>query len=196
MDRRLYPQRDHTLLLNLVSVCHANLTPTDVTIQKLKRSYVDSRSAQMNLSKLGEDLQDVQRIMMQNIDEVLGRGEKIDSMGSVMLLTPAALSSKAGNLSMHSKAYLKVCVCVHCWTDVAGCKEAELDGTDAHDHARRGRVLCCTVCSLHSLLLIGSSYAFDKYLYFVVVLSISKITRIGKFLNDKFKLYQPVLYLK
>lgn len=68
----------------------------DVTIQRLKRSYVDSRSAQLNLSKVGEDLQDVQRIMMQNIDEVLGRGERID-----------ALASKAGNLAMNSKAYLK-----------------------------------------------------------------------------------------
>lgn len=68
----------------------------DVTIQKLKRKYLDSRSAQTHLSKIGEDLHDVQRIMMQNIDEVLGRGERIDT-----------LASKAGNLSMNSKAYLK-----------------------------------------------------------------------------------------
>eukprot|EP00050_Salpingoeca_kvevrii_P002351 m.191227 g.191227 ORF g.191227 m.191227 type:complete len:236 (-) comp10592_c1_seq1:5948-6655(-) len=68
----------------------------DNTIQKLKRNYSDERGAHRNLHKLNEELQDVQRIMMQNIDEVLDRGEKIDS-----------LSSKASNLSANSRMYLK-----------------------------------------------------------------------------------------
>ncbi|KNC71305.1 hypothetical protein SARC_16158, partial [Sphaeroforma arctica JP610] len=49
----------------------------DTTIQRLKRQYMDSR-ANRNLNKLNNELQDVQRIMTQNIQDVLGRGEKIE----------------------------------------------------------------------------------------------------------------------
>lgn len=50
----------------------------DAFIQKTKRLYVDTR-AQRNVNKLNEDLADVQKIMMTNIQEVLGRGERLDS---------------------------------------------------------------------------------------------------------------------
>jgi len=53
----------------------------DTFIQKTKKLYIDTRT-QRNLSKLNDDLQDVQEIMKQNIQDVLGRGEKIDSVAN------------------------------------------------------------------------------------------------------------------
>lgn len=50
----------------------------DSFIQKTKKLYMDTR-AQRNVNKLNEDLADVQKIMMTNIHEVLGRGERLDS---------------------------------------------------------------------------------------------------------------------
>ena len=51
----------------------------DTFIQKTKRLYVDTRT-QRNLNKLNEDLNDVQKIMTQNIQDVPGRGERLDSV--------------------------------------------------------------------------------------------------------------------
>ena len=51
----------------------------DTFIQKTKKLYVDTRT-QRNLNKLNNDLADVQDIMKQNIQDVLGRGEKLDSV--------------------------------------------------------------------------------------------------------------------
>ena len=45
----------------------------DTYIQKAKRTYADSRGNR-NLNTLNTELQDVQRIMVQNIDDVLQRG--------------------------------------------------------------------------------------------------------------------------
>eukprot|EP00128_Syssomonas_multiformis_P018603 Colp12_sorted_trinity150504_noHs@11898 len=67
----------------------------DTVIQKTKKMYMDSRSSK-NLAKLNDELQDVHRIMTQNIQDVIGRGEKIDKV-----------SALAGNLSAESKKYLK-----------------------------------------------------------------------------------------
>ncbi|KOO27534.1 r- sec22-family [Chrysochromulina tobinii] len=53
----------------------------DPFIQKTKRLYVDTRT-QRNLNKLNEDLADVQKIMTQNIQDVLGRGERLDTVVS------------------------------------------------------------------------------------------------------------------
>ncbi len=47
-------------------------------MQKLKREYEDSRASHKNLGKINTELQDVQRIMMMNIDEVLDRDSKLD----------------------------------------------------------------------------------------------------------------------
>ncbi len=49
---------------------------TDTYIQKTKKSYMDSR-ARRNLTQVSSDLQDVQRIMVQNIEDVLTRGEQL-----------------------------------------------------------------------------------------------------------------------
>lgn len=49
---------------------------TDTYIQKARKSYMDSR-ARKNLSSINHELHDVQRIMVQNIDDVLQRGEAL-----------------------------------------------------------------------------------------------------------------------
>ena len=46
---------------------------SDTYIQKAKKAYQDSRSRR-NLNTLNTELHDVQRIMVQNIDDVLQRG--------------------------------------------------------------------------------------------------------------------------
>eukprot|EP00771_Trimastix_marina_P002007 gnl/Trimastix_PCT/3117.p1 GENE.gnl/Trimastix_PCT/3117~~gnl/Trimastix_PCT/3117.p1 ORF type:complete len:217 (+),score=59.53 gnl/Trimastix_PCT/3117:77-727(+) len=51
----------------------------DIFIQKMKRQYTDMRS-QRNMEQLSEDLQDVRMIMTRNIQDVLGRGEKISTV--------------------------------------------------------------------------------------------------------------------
>ena len=51
----------------------------DTFIQKTKRMYVDTHASQ-NLTKLNDDLTDLTKIMTQNIQDVLGRGERIDTV--------------------------------------------------------------------------------------------------------------------
>lgn len=65
----------------------------DTYIQKTKRSYIDSR-ARRNMGSINTELQDVQRIMVANIEEVLQRGEALST-----------LDTKASNLSNLSKKY-------------------------------------------------------------------------------------------
>uniref|UniRef100_A0A8C7WK15 SEC22 homolog B, vesicle trafficking protein a n=1 Tax=Oncorhynchus mykiss TaxID=8022 RepID=A0A8C7WK15_ONCMY len=65
----------------------------DTYIQKTKKNYIDSR-ARRNLGSINTELQDVQRIMVANIEEVLQRGEAL-----------SALDTKASNLSSLSKKY-------------------------------------------------------------------------------------------
>ncbi|CAH1271160.1 vesicle-trafficking protein SEC22b-B-like [Branchiostoma lanceolatum] len=67
----------------------------DTYIQKAKKSYMDSR-ARRNLTHLNTELQDVQRIMVQNIDDVLQRGEAL-----------SVLDDKASNLAGLSQKYRK-----------------------------------------------------------------------------------------
>ncbi|XP_020507624.1 vesicle-trafficking protein SEC22b-A [Labrus bergylta] len=65
----------------------------DTYIQKAKKSYIDSRSRR-NLGSINSELQDVQRIMVANIEEVLQRGESL-----------SALDTKASNLFSLSQKY-------------------------------------------------------------------------------------------
>ncbi|KAM8838921.1 vesicle-trafficking protein SEC22b-like [Synchiropus picturatus] len=65
----------------------------DTFIQKKKKYYIDSR-ARRNLGSINNELQDVQRIMVANMEEVLQRGEAL-----------SALDTKASNLSSMSKKY-------------------------------------------------------------------------------------------
>lgn len=67
----------------------------DTYIQKAKKTYTDSR-IRRNLNNLNNELQDVQRIMVQNIDDVMQRGVILSD-----------LDSKAQNLSILSQKYKK-----------------------------------------------------------------------------------------
>ncbi|BFZ05843.1 hypothetical protein BsWGS_08882 [Bradybaena similaris] len=67
----------------------------DTYMQKARKSYMDSR-ARRNLGQINSELQDVQRIMVQNIDDVLMRGEAL-----------SVLDTKASNLSSQSLKYKK-----------------------------------------------------------------------------------------
>lgn len=68
------------MLLSFSFVCDEpwfDVTPSiDTYIQKTKKSYIDSR-ARRNLGSINTELQDVQRIMVANIEEVLQRGEAL-----------------------------------------------------------------------------------------------------------------------
>ena len=68
---------------------------SDTYIQKAKKTYQDSRSRR-NLGTLNTELHDVQRIMVQNIDDVLQRGAVLSE-----------LDTKAQNLKHHSDKYKK-----------------------------------------------------------------------------------------
>lgn len=65
----------------------------DNYIQKAKKTYSDSR-ARRNMGNISTELQDVQRIMVANIEEVLQRGEAL-----------SALDTKASNLSSLARKY-------------------------------------------------------------------------------------------
>merc|ERR1739848_92751 len=69
----------------------------DTYIQKAKKTYQDSRSrGARNIGTLNTELHDVQRIMVQNIDDVLQRGAVLSE-----------LDTKAQNLKHHSDKYKK-----------------------------------------------------------------------------------------
>jgi vesicle transport protein SEC22 len=68
---------------------------SDNYIQKAKKTFNDSR-ARRQLGQLNSELQDVQRIMVQNIDDVLVRGGALSD-----------LQDKAGMLSAASEKYRK-----------------------------------------------------------------------------------------
>eukprot|EP00798_Chlamydomonas_sp_ICE-L_P020407 gene20407-27187_t len=79
----------------------------DTFIQKTKKLYMDTRT-QRNLAKLSEDLSEVHSIMTRNIQEVLGQGEKLDSMSkmsSTLASESKKYSSKAKDL--HRQALFK-----------------------------------------------------------------------------------------
>lgn len=56
----------------------------DTFIQKTKKLYQDTRT-QRNISKLNDELYEVQQIMTRNVQEVLGVGEKLDRKSSLDL---------------------------------------------------------------------------------------------------------------
>ena len=64
-------------------------------MQKAKKTYSDTRGRR-NLSNLNTELQDVQRIMVQNIDDVLQRGAVLSE-----------LENKSQNLTEMSRKYKK-----------------------------------------------------------------------------------------
>ena len=74
--------RQYGFLSWLLCVCLQSCTCNvvlDTYMQKAKKSYVDSRTRR-NISNINTELQDVQRIMVQNIDDVLQRGQALSGM--------------------------------------------------------------------------------------------------------------------
>jgi vesicle transport protein SEC22 len=61
---------------------HIFLLCTDTFIQKTRKLYLDTRT-QRNLSKLNDDLFEVQQIMTRNIQEVLGVGDRLDQVSQM-----------------------------------------------------------------------------------------------------------------
>ncbi|TGZ74074.1 hypothetical protein CRM22_001142 [Opisthorchis felineus] len=82
---------DYSSKIDTVSRPYAFLD-FDRFIHQTQKTYTDTRSSNMN--QLNVALQDVQRIMVQNIDDVLQRGEAL-----------SALDTRASNLSTMSKKY-------------------------------------------------------------------------------------------
>lgn len=84
----------------------------DVYISKARKSLTDRRK---NINSINTQLQDVQRIMVQNIDDVLQRGTVLSGeLGGVAYFIInhqyclfAELDSKTQNLSMLSQKYKK-----------------------------------------------------------------------------------------
>lgn len=70
----------------------------DTYIQKARRSYQDVRAKQ-NLTRLQEELVDVQHVMQTSIQEVLDRGNKLEHMG----LLSANLSSESRKFARDAK---------------------------------------------------------------------------------------------
>ena len=63
----------------------------DTFIQKAKKSILDARGRR-HLNQLNTELQDVQRIMVQNIDDVLQRGVAISGLSPAAVLLPLLLT--------------------------------------------------------------------------------------------------------
>ncbi|WFD32218.1 SNAP receptor [Malassezia sp. CBS 17886] len=59
----------------------------DTFMQRTKRLYADSRTAEAaastNLDRLNEDLQDVQKVMTKNMEDLLWRGDSLDHMSTM-----------------------------------------------------------------------------------------------------------------
>ena len=87
---------------------------SDKFIQKKRKEYTDPNSSQ-NMSRLNNDLADIHNIMRQNIQEVLNRGERVESeflsfklregktTHSAMFLDPLDVSRISSNLADRSK---------------------------------------------------------------------------------------------
>lgn len=84
----------------------------DTYIQKAKKQFSDSRSRR-NLNVINNQLQDVQRIMVQNIDDVLQRGTVLSGEFFLLHLVTdlskvvVELDTKTQNLSMLTQKYKK-----------------------------------------------------------------------------------------
>mmetsp|Transcript_70508 Transcript_70508/g.146822 ORF Transcript_70508/g.146822 Transcript_70508/m.146822 type:complete len:226 (+) Transcript_70508:255-932(+) len=66
----------------------------DTFIQKTKKLYMDTRTNRNHLKLMSEDLRDIQGIMTQNIQEVLGRGEKLETV-----------TKQSNNLSLEAEKF-------------------------------------------------------------------------------------------
>jgi vesicle transport protein SEC22 len=87
----------------------------DTFMSKTARLYRDTRTANAassNLDKINDDLQDVTRIMTKNMEELLWRGDSLDSALSVLsqwqiLSSCIEMSHLSTNLRSESEKYRK-----------------------------------------------------------------------------------------
>ena len=85
----------------------------DTFIQRTKKLYVDTRT-QRNLNKLNEELSDVQDIMKQNIQDVLGRGERLDTV----MNKSSALRDASGKYAKDAR-HLNMLALLRKWAPIA-----------------------------------------------------------------------------
>ena len=71
----------------------------DTFIQKTKRLYADARTSR-NIAALTAELGEVQSIMTRNIADVLGQGERLDSMSAAA----ATLTSETAGFAKRARA--------------------------------------------------------------------------------------------
>lgn len=79
----------------------------DNFIQKTRRLFADTRTKK-NIQKLKEELNDVQQIIRKNIEDVIGRGEKLNEMNTMSsnLLT-GAKSLRTGAKQLNDSYFWK-----------------------------------------------------------------------------------------
>lgn len=87
-----YLQRTCGVIMLLYFITYCVLNFSDNYIQKAKKVFTDSR-ARRNLSSLNTELQDVQRIMVQNIDDVLQRGVVLSGSIKLLLMSQSSIDS-------------------------------------------------------------------------------------------------------
>ena len=67
-----------------MNFCDTLSIETDKFIQKKRKEYADPNSSQ-NMHRLNDDLADIHNIMRKNIQEVLNRGERVESKLLVLM---------------------------------------------------------------------------------------------------------------
>ena len=93
----------------ILIICIIILFIPDTYIQKARRSFMDSRTRR-NLTAINTELQDVQRIMVRNIDDVLQRGSllsDLDNKAQTLSISSQRYKRDARNLNMQS-TYAKI----------------------------------------------------------------------------------------
>lgn len=85
-------QRTYEVVMLLYFVTYSMHNFSDTYIQKAKKLFTDSR-ARRNLSSLNTELQDVQRIMVHNIDDVLQRGVLLSGNSKSLLMSQSSMDS-------------------------------------------------------------------------------------------------------
>ena len=82
-------------------------------MSKTARLYKDTRAGGSNLDKLNDDLQDVTRIMTKNMEELLWRGDSLDSTCTFfshfhsLMVCAAGMSHLSTSLRSESEKYRK-----------------------------------------------------------------------------------------
>ena len=120
MPPRLTPYSDRILLSNLVCLPHLKFTcfyrvdifvVADIYLQKARKNYQDSRGSRNKLAQINSELRDVHVITIQNIEDVLQRGEALSGERYIEpnFLRPVLIDQSAAAISMC--ALFSLCAC-------------------------------------------------------------------------------------